>query len=419
MNLPDGWRSMCIDDLTTYLTSGISRPFSDENIGLPVLRSNNVKWGLIDLEEIKYWYRVDPRGEDLVAVTPLAGDILINFVNGSRSELGKAALYNGELSPCIASTNFFIVRFNEKVMLPKYANLFFQSNEYKKVLDKIVGFTGQGSFNKRELGRVILLVPPLAEQKRIAEVVSTWDEAIEKVGKLIEAKQKLKRGLMQQLLTKDRRFRAFKDQKWQRKRLRDVAERVTRKNDSGCSHVLTASGEHGLVDQAEFFDRAVASEDLSDYFLLRRGEFAYNRSSMNGYPFGATKRLDRYEQGVLSILYICFCVDRTRANPDFMAHLFDSGLLNRGLRAITQVGARAHGLLNVTPSDFMELEIELPSMEEQLAITNTLSAADRELAVLAATKNMLEQQKRGLMQRLLTGEIRTVASTGHPEAAHA
>jgi hypothetical protein len=142
---------------------------------------------------------------------------------------------------------------------------------------------------------------------------------------------------------------------------------------------LTASGEYGLIDQSAFFNRSVAGHHLKDYYLLKKGEFAYNRSSMKNYPYGAIKRLDRYEEGILSTLYICFSITNNHGNSNYFRHLFESGLLNRQLRTITQVGSRAHGLLNVALKDFLNIKVPQPSHEEQVSIAEVLSSADNEI----------------------------------------
>jgi type I restriction enzyme S subunit len=265
-----------------------------------------------------------------------------------------------------------------------------------------------------------IVLPPVSEQKEIAAVLSSWDLAIELAEKLIAATHQRKAALMQQLLTGRVRFRQFvqSDDRhhtpvgempldWKSHKLASVTSKVKRKNSVGEGHVLTASGEHGLVDQREFFNRSVASTDLSGYYLLKRGEFAYNRSAMNGYPFGAIKRLDRYDQGVLSTLYICFgLVDDGTCDSDFMAHYFEARLLDRQLGEVTQVGGRAHGLLNITDGDFYSMQVVLPGVEEQQKIASVLNEQQREIEVIEQKLDALRRQKAGLMQQLLTGRVR-------------
>jgi type I restriction enzyme S subunit len=127
---------------------------------------------------------------------------------------------------------------------------------------------------------------------------------------------------------------------------------------------------------------------------------------MNGYPYGAIKRLDAYDEGVLSTLYLCFKMSSEICHSDFYKHLFEAGVLNVQLRKIVQVGARAHGLLNVTLHDFFALKLMCPPTEEQKAIASTIDVAERELDLHQAQLEALREQKKGLMQQLLTGKVR-------------
>jgi len=184
---------------------------------------------------------------------------------------------------------------------------------------------------------------------------------------------------------------------------------MTRKNSAAIEHVLTISGRQGFVDQREYFDRRIAAVSVAGYYHLKRGEFAYNRSLMKGYPFGAIKRLDEFDEGVVSTLYICFAFKRDDVDSDFMLHLFESGYLNAQLSRITNLGSRAHGLLNVTATDFIKLRVPLPTKTEQQKIAAVLTIADREINLLEQQLAALREQKKGLMQKLLTGKVRVKA----------
>jgi len=257
-------------------------------------------------------------------------------------------------------------------------------------------------------------LPPLPEQKKIAEILTTLDSAIETLTKLIDTKKKLKKGLMQQLLTGKTRFKEFgkpaKDgelpEGWEENKLREVFERITRKNTENNTNVLTISAQQGFVNQEKYFNKQIASEKLTNYFLLKKGEFAYNKSYSNGYPLGAIKRLDNFDKGVVTTLYICFCLFPNRYSSDFIKFYFDAGPLNRGLVKIAHEGGRAHGLLNVTPNNFFGLQLKLPPTKEQTRIATVLTTADKEIEILNKKLEVLKQQKKGLMQVLLTGKVR-------------
>ena len=263
---------------------------------------------------------------------------------------------------------------------------------------------GRFKLTKETLLKIPIQVPPVREQNTIVSILTTWDEALEKFDALIQAKEQRKKALMQQLL---HQASGGDEVGHSRHRLGEVLQRVTRKNKGGNQNVLTISAQHGLVNQKDYFNRSVAAADLSGYYLLKKGEFAYNRSSAKGYPFGAIKQLESYEEGVMSTLYLCFGIKVKEAvSASYLCHYFESGLLNRGLQSIAKEGARAHGLLNVTAGEFFDLDIFLPRIEQQTKIAAVLDTCDKELRVLSKKRDAIDRQKRGLMQRLLTGKVR-------------
>lgn len=166
------------------------------------------------------------------------------------------------------------------------------------------------------------------------------------------------------------RFKGYTED-WEQRKLGEIVNRITRKNSKLISELpLTISAQQGLIDQNEFFDKRVASKDVSGYYLIKNGEFAYNRSTSNDAPWGAIKRLDRYENGVLSTLYIVFEIkDETLVNSDFLVAYYNTNLWHKGIHEIAAEGARNHGLLNIAPTDFFKTKLKLPAdIEEQQEI---------------------------------------------------
>jgi len=152
---------------------------------------------------------------------------------------------------------------------------------------------------------------------------------------------------------------------WQNVTLSDIVTRVTRKNKNNESRLpLTISAQYGLVDQISFFNKVVASADMSNYYLLKEGEFAYNKSYSSEYPWGAIKRLDRYPQGALSSLYICFGIN-DNVDSDFLVHYFESSKWHREVSNIAGEGARNHGLLNIAVGDFFNTAHCIPATSKE------------------------------------------------------
>ena len=180
----------------------------------------------------------------------------------------------------------------------------------------------------------------------------------------------------------------------------DKFYRVTRKNTAGNTNVLTISAQHGLISQFEYYNNQYASEDTSAYTLLHKGDFAYNKSYSEGHPFGATKRLEQYDAGIVSPLYICFTA-RDGVCADYYAYYFESEPFYREIYKIAQEGARNHGLLNVPTEDFFKIKIADPPLEEQRRIAEILGGCDRVIALKKELIAEKKRQKKALMQKLL------------------
>lgn len=255
-----------------------------------------------------------------------------------------------------------------------------------------------------QIHKLEIALPPKEAQQRIATALDTWDTAIERVASLVSHLKRRKQGLMQQLLTGRRRLKGFKG-KWNAVKLDTVLERVTRKNTGGGKAALTVSAQRGLVQQGSYFGKQIAAEENEHYVLLKKGEFAYNRSAANGYPFGAIKRLESCDEGIVSTLCLCFAIrDADTLDSDFFVWLIEAGQLNRAIRRIAHEGARSHGLLNVTADDFFGIKAALPPMAEQQAIARVFNDLQTEIDALRNQLEALKAQKRALMQKLLSGE---------------
>lgn len=193
---------------------------------------------------------------------------------------------------------------------------------------------------------------------------------------------------------------------WRETKFEKMFSRVTRKNKENNDNVLTISAQYGLISQRDFFNKDIASEDKTNYFLLKKGEFAYNKSYSNGYPFGALKRLEMYDLGIVSPLYICFSATEENSCPDFYVQYFEAGKMDREIQAFAQEGARNHGLLNISVDDFFNSYLIMPSIAEQKRIAEILSVQDKVIALKERLLEEKKRQKKALMQQLLTGKKR-------------
>ena len=201
--------------------------------------------------------------------------------------------------------------------------------------------------------------------------------------------------------TPEIRFAGFADP-WEQRKLSSIVERVTRKNTELESTLpLTISAQYGLVDQVTYFNNRVASQNISNYYLVKKGEFAYNKSSSDGYPFGAVKRLDLYEMGVLSTLYVVFALKDSNVDSDFLACYYDTDNWHKQVSERAAEGARNHGLLNISAEDFLDTELMIPSeKEEQALIGRYLKKLDHLITLHQRKYDRLKNVKKSMLEKM-------------------
>ena len=196
------------------------------------------------------------------------------------------------------------------------------------------------------------------------------------------------------------RFPGFTED-WEQRKLCQITTRVTRKNGGQSDLPLTISAQDGLVDQRKYFNRQVASRDMSNYYLIKKGEFAYNKSYSEGYPFGAVKRLDYYDIGALSTLYILFEITDNNISSDFIVSYYMTHLWYKEISKRAAEGARNHGLLNISTEDFFDSDLNIPnSIEEQVKIGNFIKQLDKFITLHQRKLEHLNLKKKALLQKL-------------------
>ncbi len=250
-----------------------------------------------------------------------------------------------------------------------------------------------------------VLIPPLPEQQKIADILGTWDEALEKLDALIAAKERRKRGLIQQLLAGNRRVNGATG-KWQWERLDSVCEQIERKAPVGIERVLSITAGTGFQDQREKFSRVIAGRNLENYVHIKRGEFSYNKGNSGQYPQGCVYRLEEFDEGAVPNVWISFAIKDPRLIGDYIKHFFLAGGHNHQLSRLINYGVRNDGLLNLTAKSFFSIKVPVPPLEEQRELGRFFELLAKELRLLRDQRAAVDQQKRGLMQKLLTGKVR-------------
>ena len=282
---------------------------------------------------------------------------------------------------------------------------YFVSNFYNRV-KRMSAKNSVDSVRKEMITEMPLYLPCRQEQARIGKLLSLLDERIATQNKVIEDLKKLKCAIIEDLYCSPkqrepkRRFLEYSSP-LSSYRMKDFCERITEKNkDNKCSLVLTIAAQDGLVDQETFFNKSVASENLTGYYILHKGDFAYNRSYSSGYAWGAVKRLDKYEDGVLSTLYICFKINETIVDSDYLSYYFESSKWHKGVSDISGEGARNHGLLNISVTDYFDTEHRFPHIEEQKRIASMLNALTVKEQKAMELEKLYSKQKQYLLRQM-------------------
>lgn len=251
--------------------------------------------------------------------------------------------------------------------------------------------------------------PSIPEQEKIGVFLTTLDKLIAKLEAKLDKLRRLKQALLEKMFINvsggyeapQIRFKGYTD-KWQVKELREVAMRVVSKNeDNRVTLPLTISAQYGLISQTDFFNNRIAAKDVRGYYVIRKGEFAYNRSTSEGSPFGAVKRLDRYNAGVLSTLYLVFRISSEMIDSNYLVCYFSTDNWHKHIEENAAEGARNHGLLNITSEDFFTTPIKAPmEKEEQSKVALSISTLEEALNKESTKLTKLRNIKQSLLQKM-------------------
>ena len=333
-------------------------------------------------------------------VKPAFGDVLMTRIG----DVGTANMVRSDrdLAFYVSLALLKPKNVNSLFLTSAIASPFVQKEIWKRTLQ--VAFPKK--INKNEIGKVQIYCPETKEEQlKIGQLF----EAIEKVITLHQRKlnrfQKIRTTFLQKMFPKNGetkpaiRLTGF-NADWEQEKLQNFAVRITRKNiKKQNNRPLTISAQHGLVDQTVYFNNRVAAQDVSNYYLIKKGEFAYNRSTSKDAPVGAVRRLVDYEEGVLSTLYLVFSItDPQHVDPNYLSFFFETTGWHSWILERAAEGARNHGLLNVSSQDFLSLPVMLSSsLEEQQKIGEFFQKIDDCIILLERQADLLKQIKSSLL----------------------
>lgn len=387
--IPQEWEVIFLGDLLSRCANGLTYDVSVTS-GIPVTRIETISMGEINYMKVGYI----PDGSGYEPFLMKKGDILYSHIN-SLSQIGKVAYYNGD-QKIYHGMNLLLLRANN--CLDKQYLYYILLTEHMRHVAQVIAkpAVNQASISISDLKRVKLPVPPLVEQQKIAEVLSTWDTAIEKQTQLIKKLELRKKGLMQQLLTGKKRLPGFSGE-WRKVKLGKL---FIERNEINKAHLplLSITADRGVIFQSESDKRDISNDDKSKYKHICPNDIGYNTMRM----WQGRCALSSLE-GIVSPAYTIITPNKD-INPYFMEMLFKQPF------TIYCFWTHSQGLVNDTLNckfpDFSQIKVTIPNFEEQNAISQFFKGINHEIELCTQKLNSLLQQKKGLMQVLLTGKKR-------------
>ncbi len=410
--LPSGWRKVPLHQIAEVRTGlAIGKTGLSDPVRLPYLRVANVQDGRLNLKEIKL---VEVERHQVERYSLQVGDILMTE-GGDFDKLGRGDVWQGQVATCLHQNHVFAVRPQTQLVDSLFLSAL-AASEYGRnyFLSCAKRSTNLASINSSQLKAFPVLLPPLSEQRSIAQILSTWDKSIDIAERLLANSLRQKQLLAQRMLTGKIRLHGFENSgirretpygslpsDWGYRRIGDVAVEVSQKlGDASPYPVLSCTKHQGLVDSLSYFNKQIYSLDTSTYKVVPRGCFVY---ATNHIDEGSIGHQDLYDFGLVSPMYTAF-----KVNDDvFDAYLF-ALLKTEHYRQIfasaTNASVDRRGSLRW--KDFRNLHIPVPPMDEQKAIANVLTLAGREADLIKGQLELLREEKSALMSQLLTGKRR-------------
>ena len=334
---------------------------------------------------------IDPKQNEVEV-----GDVFFTTSSETPEEVGMSSILLEKRGKTYLNSFCFGFRPSEKIDSYYLAYMLRSESTRAKIILLAQGIS-RYNISKNKVMEIAVSLPSLDEQKMIGQYFSQLDNLITlhqrecisftaRAGRLI--------------LTANKKRNTSS---WEQRKLGELVDRVVRKNINNESTLpLTISAQYGLVDQITYFNNRVASRDVSNYYLVLNGEFAYNKSTSDGYPFGAVKRLDLYEKGVLSTLYIVFAPKKEQQiDSDYLTVFFDTDRWHKGVAERAAEGARNHGLLNISAEDFFDIDLSVPKdIVEQKQIGAFIRQLDNLITLHQRKFEKLTNVKKSMLEKM-------------------
>ncbi|WP_301099847.1 restriction endonuclease subunit S [Otariodibacter sp.] len=401
--IPFNWKETTLNHCVSSMRSGLSRLLSETDIGIPVLRSCNIGIKYPVFENLKFWYELDPEGANTSSYILKNGDILVNFIN-SISQIGKTCIFRNDIGrDCIYTTNILRLIPNKNI-LGEFLFLITQMDRYNWYITTITKpAVNQASFTTKDFKKYLFLLPPLPEQKAITDLLSTWDQAIERTEMLIKVKEKQFKWLLLTLMSEPSHKTG--NNEWKKVKLGEVCKVTTGQSAPQDLSIFTNSGFPfirvssldlllGRSDsvQTEYITKTKGHE--LKMTLFKPGTILFAKSGMSALQ----ARVCKLKEPSFIVSHLCALIPSSNIHEDFLMYYLMKYHPNRLIQG--------DGFPSIKTSEVSSLKILLPPFEEQKKIVEMLSFVQQEINLLKQLAEKYKTQKRGLMQKMLTGKWR-------------
>ncbi|EFU8272258.1 TPA: restriction endonuclease subunit S [Escherichia coli] len=405
--VPKGWEIKHLSELASKISDGIHKtPLYADTSEIYFINGNNLKSGSIVIQDST---KCVDENDAINHRKDLGVRTLLMSINGT---IGNLAYYRGENVVLGKSASYINIKDSVNLDFIYYV---LSSSKTQAFYESELTGTTIRNLSIKSIKSTEILTPPLPEQKKIAQILSTWDKAISVTEKLLTNSQQQKKALMQQLLTGKKRLGLpagsyeFKitrygsiPKDWDYPAIKEICTQVSEKNSAAVDHpVLSCSKYDGFVDSLKYFNKKVYSDDLSGYRLIHRGCFGF---PSNHIEEGSIGLQNLYDTGIVSPIYVVFRASPTKVDNSYLYAVLKTDHYKQIFGAATNASVDRRGSLRW--KEFNQIHVPLPPLKEQQKISAVLSAADAEITTLEKKLACLKDEKKALMQQLLTGKRR-------------
>jgi len=394
-NIPSDWEVISLGNLGEF-KNGINKDKEEFGHGFPLVNLMDV-FGISKVSMLhEKLGLVNTNDRERIDFSLVKGDVLFVRSSVKPEGVGLTSLICKDIPN--ATYSGFLIRFrdNGKLDFDYKTHCFYEEGFRKRLLNKST-ISANTNINQEALKSLKITLPPLPEQKAIAEVLSTWDKAINNMQLTIDNLQLRKKWLMQQLLTGKKRLKGFEKEKWKEIHLCEIIEEYKETTNSDNEYEVLTSAKRGLLLQKDYFGtNRITGRDNSGFNIIPPGYITYRSRSDDG-VFTFNQNNFNFS-GIISIYYPVFKI--VNASCKFFVEF-----CNFHQTSFKKYSVGTSQLV-LSMNDLKSAKFYFPNQNEQIAIAKVLKTVDKEIQLLKSKTDKLREQKKGLMQQLLTGKIR-------------